>query len=75
MFTLLYSFISPEHRRSCGDELESDSSGISEGDKENKISWQQRSKSLDVLADERENKSLPQHDGHVAKKVSNKTSL
>ncbi|XP_078377063.1 LOW QUALITY PROTEIN: uncharacterized protein LOC144660326 [Oculina patagonica] len=52
------------HRKSCGDELESDSSGASEGDKENKMSWQQRSKSLDVLADQ------PQHDGRVAKKDS-----
>ena len=66
----MYSFIFPEDRKSCDDEIDSDSSAASEGDKENKMSWQQRSKSLEVLADEKQNKALPQQNGHVTKKVS-----
>lgn len=33
------------------------------------MSWQQRSKSLEVLADEKQNKALPQQNGHMTKKV------
>ena len=61
--------IFPEHRKSFGDELESDSSATKEGDKENKMSWQQRSKSLEVLVDEKQNKALFQQNGHMANKV------
>ena len=59
-----------EHRKSCGDELESDSSPTNEGDKENKMLWQQRSKSLEVLVDEKQNKALSQQNGHLTKEVS-----
>jgi len=66
----LYSFIFPEHRKSCGDELDSDSSPTSEGGKENKMSWQQRSKSLEVLVDEKQSKAFSQQNGHLSKEVS-----
>ena len=69
LFTLS-SRIFSEQRKSCGDELESDGSGTSEGDKENRISLQQRSKSLEVLVDDKQNKALSQQNGHVTKGVS-----
>ena len=56
----LHVFIVPEFRKSCGDELESDNSAVSEGDKENKVALQQRSKSLEGLADDKENKAFLQ---------------
>jgi len=67
---ILYSFIFPEHRKSCGDGLELDSSATIEGDKENKMSWKQRSKSLEVLVDEKQNNALSQQNGHITKEVS-----
>jgi len=45
-------------------------SPTSEGDKENKMSLQQRSKSLEVLVDEKQNKALSQQNGHLTKVVS-----
>lgn len=66
----MFSCIFLEHRKSCGDELESDGSGTSEGDKENEMLWKQKSKSLEVLVDEKQNKALSQPNGHVTKEVS-----
>jgi len=66
---VLYSFIFPEQRKSCSDELESDSSGTSEGDKENKLSWQKKSKSLEVLVDDKQIKAFSQQNGRMTNKV------
>ena len=45
-------------------------SAISEGDKENKMTWQQRSKSLEGLADNKQSKAFLQQDGHMVSQLN-----
>lgn len=49
----MYIIVTLDLRKSCGDEMEADNSTLSERDRENKILSPPRSKSLEVLSDDK----------------------